>query len=109
FGRHTCTSSYMLCPNTKFLTVSAGVVSTWKAATIKTVAQEAKNKSAETILLISRRTYDKVNKSISYALPFACSTFVIPFNFLILPIVKGTHIALSGSRHEHYSSIQKTT
>ncbi|MDG6382191.1 hypothetical protein QCD83_25560, partial [Pseudomonas savastanoi pv. phaseolicola] len=22
FGRHTCTSSYMLCPNTKFLTVS---------------------------------------------------------------------------------------
>ncbi|WP_216598425.1 hypothetical protein, partial [Pseudomonas savastanoi] len=23
FGRHTCTSSYMLCPNTKFLTVSA--------------------------------------------------------------------------------------
>lgn len=81
----------------------------WKAATIKAVAQEAKNKSAETILLISRRTYDKVNKSISYALPFACSNFVIPFNFLILPIVKGTHIALSGSRHEHYSSIQKTT
>jgi len=22
FGRHTCTSSYMLCPNTKLLTVS---------------------------------------------------------------------------------------
>ncbi|WP_236730453.1 zinc-binding dehydrogenase, partial [Pseudomonas savastanoi] len=27
FGRHTCTSSYMLCPNTKFLTVSSRVVS----------------------------------------------------------------------------------
>ncbi|MCQ3008546.1 hypothetical protein NLO93_26615, partial [Pseudomonas savastanoi] len=25
FGRHTCTSSYMLCPNTKFLTVSTRV------------------------------------------------------------------------------------
>ncbi|WP_166647591.1 MULTISPECIES: hypothetical protein [Pseudomonas syringae group] len=91
-------------------TLATEAVGTGEAATMKAVAQDAKNKAAEVIHFMIRRPCDKVNESIPHALLIVCSIFFNTLHFfLILFSIKATNIGLSGSRYEYTSGVQKVT